>query len=262
MEKFRINKIEIDLNLPNQYRFFQVNDSHMIYRKNKKEERWFQGKVHFASEFKETYDPYYNNASSFGILKEIIDYINQQKHDGVILNGDIIDYNCKTNYDFLKRLLNKINGNKLFICGNHEKGSTFYNSISLDNNQAFQVIEYPDLLVIGIDNSTKSFTEYQIKRMEEELKKNKKMIVFFHIPIKNQENQKELAKISEYYFVDYDNCDIISKRFIDLLINNKNIVGVFTGHLHGTSKSYLSNRLCEYVTSSALIGYFSEIIIK
>ena len=253
MDKFHIGKIEFNLNLSRTYHLYQINDSHVVYTNNKKEQRWFQTKDYFAKKYHEEYDEYFKHASSINITREIIDYVNNDTCDLVVLNGDIIDYECKSNEKVLSRLIKRIKTRSLFINGNHDK------KIS---NESFQVIEYDDLLIIGIDNANKCFSSYQVERLKKELKKEKDIIIFFHIPLKTSFNETEMEKYDSYFYIDDELCDKDSKEFIRLLLNNNRIKGVLCGHLHGSSTSYLKEGLPQYVSSSALIGYFSEIIIN
>ena len=262
MGKFHITKINFNLGLNSTYHLFQVNDSHLIYTNNQKEKRWKIGKDHFAKIHNEDYNDYYKSASSKDIMEGIINYLNDNKASLVVLNGDIIDYYCKMNFNLLKRMMSIINTSTMFVCGNHEVPSDLYSSIALDNDYSFQKVEYDDLIVLGIDNSNKSFNHYQVEKLKEELKKNKNIIIFYHIPIKTKNNEIDMKKYEPYFYIDYDSCDKDSKEFISLLLESNNIKGLLCGHFHGRSTSYLKEGLPQYVTSSALIGYFSEIIIK
>ena len=50
-------------------------------------------------------------------------------------------------------------------------------------------------------------------------------------------NEKEMAKFDKYYIIDHQNCDEITKKMIDLFIENKNIKAILCGHTHGYSTS-------------------------
>ena len=262
VNKLHINKINLSLNLKNIYHIYQINDSHLVYTKDEKELRWYNGKKYFADLFNESYDDYYNHASSVDIFNDIICYINKEDASLVVLNGDIIDYYSKENYKLLKSSLNKIYSDKLFIIGNHEEDSNIYNELSINNDSSFQVIEKDDLVIIGVDNSKRNFTNYQIERLEEVIKKEKDIIVFFHIPIMTSFNKEEYSSFKEGFFIDYEHCDKETHDFISLLLSSNRIKALFTAHTHGTILSYVKEGLPQYDTSSALIGYISEIIIK
>ena len=67
---------------------------------------------------------------------------------------------------------------------------------------------------------------------------------------------------NEYFCIDYEQADAKTKEFIDLMVNNKKIIGVLCGHFHGYHENSLSDYLKQFVASSGLIGYVNEIIIK
>ena len=256
MEKLVYKKINLNLNLSKEYKIIQISDLHMVFEDNEKEERWFLGKQHFSRLFNEQFDDYFNHTSSRDIGKMIIKDINKKDCNLVILSGDMIDYYCEENYDILKELIASIKHKTLYICGNHEGDCHNYLEL-MTNDPEFQVIDLEEFYVVGIDNSNKTFTNYQVNRLRKLLKDNKKIILVCHIPIilKSECND-------DYFYVNYEKCDKDTKDFIDLIINNQNICGILSSHLHGYTYRLLKDDLPIITSSSALIGYLNEIIIK
>ena len=254
MEKFHIRKLVLDLNLNKEYHLYQISDSHMVYTDNDKEKNWFNGKKYFSNKYNEPYLDYYDNHSSVEIFNDIIDYINKDKNDLVILSGDIIDYVDDNNTKLLDDLINKIKAKKLFVYGNHD--------IIPNYRDDYQSIDLGEFIIVGLNNANKTFNEYQIEKLQNDLKKQKPIIVVCHIPIMTPFNKNDLNGIDNYFFIDYENTDNITKSFIDLLLDNDEIKGVFCGHIHGNGITELKKGVNEYISTSSLIGYFSEIIIK
>mgnify|MGYP003413088927 CR=1 FL=1 len=93
-------------------------------------------------------------------------------------------------------------------------------------------------------------------------KLNKPIIISFHIPIMTSLNEKEMEKFDKYYIIDHQNCDEITKKMIDLFIENKNIKAILCGHTHGYSTSMFALDKYQYGVSSAIIGNLYNITIK
>ena len=166
----------IKLDLKKEYKILVISDTHAIDVNSEmdliKENGWIQRKKYFANFYNQNYDDKYNKLSSICCLNELIDYSNKEKPDLLIFCGDIIDYCNDYNNQLLKNTLNSISIPYMFVNGNHDNG--------IDCN-AFQVREFRDFVIIGIDNSKKKITEDVLNQFKEYL--NKRIILAIHIPI-------------------------------------------------------------------------------
>ena len=78
------------------------------------------------------------------------------------------------------------------------------------------------------------------------------------------EFSEEVGKKVNHYFVmgsQYDSEE--AREFVELVrANDTHFIGVLAGHIHASVEYNITDNLKQYTTSSALIGYGREIIIK
>ena len=265
------NKIILNLNLKHEYHFIHFSDVHAIsYEKNdsekeknkaiENEKAWDYVKKDFAKHFNEYFGKEHE-ISSKECLCKLIDYTNKENPNLLVLTGDIIDYNSNSNFKFLKEELNTLKCPYLFTNGNHEAQEEFYDEIT-NSSSDFNVYEFEDLLVIGIDDSLKSVSENQLNKLKNEVKKNKSIILCMHIPLLTKYNEKEMEKYDSYFIINYKNCNESSKAFIDYVTNEPLIKAILCGHTHGASTTYINKNKPQLCASSGLIGFVNNIIIK
>ena len=71
-----------------------------------------------------------------------------------------------------------------------------------------------------------------------------------------------MKKYDTYYIIDHQNCDKVTKEFIDLVISHPLIKHIFCGHTHGQGLSEFAKNKNQYCASSGLIGYVNKIILS
>ena len=267
MEFLNINRIRLKLNLKRKYKLIQISDCHAVKSSDelsmKRELNWMNMKQYFASIHQEKYDSSAHSISSVACLNKLIDYCNQESHDLVMFSGDIIDYYSVDNYKLLSEELDKVKDMTLFVCGNHEKPSDKYKDLSILRNPSVQLVDLGELFVVGFDNSERMFKQDQLDFLKKLNTINKPIIVCMHVPIVTEYNRNYFENLyNDYYYIDCQDCDELTKEFIDFLCEEDNIKAIFCGHCHGKSGTYFTNEKREYVCSSGLIGALNEIIIE
>ena len=273
MNFYNIKELEINIGLKNEYHLIQISDNHMINVTKKQpkgqyeealraEEVWQRQKKSFAEHYKEPYDQEIHYIPSIECINKQIAYINKNKPDLAILNGDIIDYYTNANYKALKKAMNSIKVPALFICGNHETPCDRYNEIAINNDASFQLIEFEEFQVIGLDDSTKLITKDVLKKLKDNTKNGKPTIISMHIPVMTKENKEEMAKYDSYFVIDQDNTDKTTKEFLEYIINEDSIKALLCGHCHGADMNYFTKGKMQIICSSGLVGYINDIKLK
>ena len=263
--------IDINLGLKKEYKLIHISDVHMVTYKDsdskesidealKAEDLWYRQRTWFADKFNEPYNEPHM-IPSLECLEKLIDYINKEEPNAAILSGDIIDYYSDTNYEALVKECAKIKPNYVFSIGNHEQPSSRFKALT-NSDIALSILNLDEFKILSLDNSLKSVSIESLSRFKEELKDNKPIIVVMHIPISTQFNKEEMNKLDQYFIINEEDCDMITKEFIDLLVNNDNVKAILTGHLHGFSKTYYAPGKLQVSASSGLIGMVNKIIIK
>ncbi len=264
------NVIHIHLNLNTTYTLIHFSDVHAIhisikdsskeYQKALEHETsWLRVRKEFADYFNELCTEEHMIASC-QCLKNLLYYTNQIQPDLLLMSGDIIDYNSSSNIQFLTKEVKKLTCPYIITYGNHENPDIF-KKITY-NQDDFMVQNLKELKVIGIDNSKKVFTSNQIQKLKKELEENKPILLCMHIPLMTSLNQNEMKKYDTYYIIDHQNCDKVTKEFIDLVISHPLIKHIFCGHTHGQGLSEFAKNKNQYCASSGLIGYVNKIILS
>jgi hypothetical protein len=132
--------------------------------------------------------------------------------------------------------------------------------------QALSVAErHPDKFkIVSLDNGMKQVSDAQLKKLENELLDDKKILLVIHEPLSLGEFGKFASEIMSPYFLygsPQDSQD--TQKLIDLIKNNdEKFIAVLAGHVHTTIEEKITNKLMQYTITSGLIGYGREIILK
>ena len=264
-------KIVLDIGLTKPYKLIHFSDVHVINLNDneneealnkaiKGEQAWLRVRKDFAIHFNEICEEEHMIPSTKS-LDNLLEYTNNVNPDLLVMTGDIIDYNSKANLSYLTSSLKNINYPYLICVGNHESPSSIFDELT-NNNSDFSYIDLDEFIVVSLNDSKKCFYQEQHDKLVELTKLNKPIIISFHIPIMTNLSKKEMEKFDQYFIINHDDCDEISKKMIDLFIENENIKAILCGHTHGYSTSMFANNKYQYGVSSAIIGNLYNITIK
>lgn len=207
---------------------------------------------------------------SAALFPYYVDVANKNHVDALLMGGDIIDYPSDANINTLRSGLNRLESNYLYTVGNHDwyMWGTQNNPINrtylskLDeftqNNSFYHTLEYDDLLVVALDNSTDQFTKEAADGLEEAVAKGKPIIVIMHIPLADSGLNAASTKVwGKPLTIGLGgitpNTD--SKRVINLINQENNpIVAVLDGHLHLRYTNTTGNRTVQFVNDASYKG--------
>ena len=115
-------------------------------------------------------------------------------------------------------------------------------------------LEYSDLVLLSIDNSTSQITETSIPKIEKALNKNKPTLVIMHVPVATDyiakqamEKRGKLYSIGDKGITPKES----TKKALDLLLNNSNIFYIISGHTHFEIEDVVEGKIPEIVCSPA-----------
>lgn len=276
----QIDKTTINLGLKKEYKIFQISDAHISYTDEKSSQidlddnkrshiQWNQLKVEFAEQFEEFRDEKYDIEAHL-LLEKLMQYAEETSADAIVFSGDIMDRVTDSNIRYLKGKISKCSTKVIYCPGNHahhdEYGvhrNMYERFEGLISNPEFDVFDFEEFKVITVDNGTKNITDNQILRLEQELNKDKKILLVLHAPIKLGEFGKVMGeKICDYFLLSKEDGNN-QRKFIELIENNdEKFIAVLAGHIHGAVEYPITEKLNQYTTSSALIGKAREITIK
>lgn len=279
--KLQINKTQIDVGLDREYRFFQISDAHIAYIDEESSDidiadnarsskGWKKLKVEFATQFGEFCDESYDVEAHL-LLEKLTSHALDFGADAVIFSGDIMDRVTDSNIRYLKDIVSKFPKPIIYCPGNHASHDEYGNHRNmydrfegLIDNPEIDVIDFGEFEVITVDNGSKQITDTQLIRLKEEIDKGKKILLVLHAPLNLGEFGEQMSKrISGYFLLGVEGDSENAFKFVNLIKeNDKSFIAVLAGHIHTSVEYPITDNLIQYTTSSALIGYGREIIIK
>ena len=243
--------------------FYHISDSHLncydslskkssVASAKKAAADWLDVRKYVAQEYNEMFNDISLSAEEYfaNSIKTV------QNADALILSGDICDFVSGANMRFLEKQLKKVKAKILSVCGNHESPQHIKDGyIFSSTKNPINVIEFDDLVLVGIDNSAKKVTPTQIAQFKKVLELNKSVILVMHTPIKTDDTAEIFAKVGDYYALNHKDHDQPTKEFIELLQqNDTQIELVLAGHLHFQTVGHITRNLCQLTASQNITG--------
>lgn len=283
MEKsfLQIAKTVFDIGSKKEYKFFQISDMHLSVMDEHSSDldkndyqrchnQWDTLKYEFANQHNEICDERYDIEPQI-IFEELCDYAVTKKFDAIIFTGDIFDRVTDSNIRYLKNIIKKIPMTVVYCLGNHEYMSATEKNVDQKNRlvglidvDGVHIIDYEDFLLVALDNGSNVITDYQVEKLEELIKTNKKILLAMHKPLLLGEfGENLLDKIGSYFFIGKENDCENAKKIVRLVKeNDDHFIGVLCGHIHSAYEYRITEKINQISTSSGLIGAGREIIIK
>lgn len=207
------------------------------------------------------------------MFEEIAARAKSQNYDAVALTGDIVSFPSAAGVDFVKEKLDATEIPYFYVCGNHDWH--FEGMEGTEKDLRDEWIEkrlkplFPEgvnplgysrvvkgVNILMIDDSIYEILPEQLEFLRAELAKGLPTLAFMHIPLyapgrgvgfgvghpewnaahdRNYKIERRLQWPEEGHTA-------VTYAFRDEIINAPNVLGVFTGHIHGTSLDLLNGR--------------------
>lgn len=262
--------------LEKEYKFVFVNDQHIIVLNgeyiDEKSEEVSQRYAAFCDS---------SGQSSAETWPVIVDHINAFQPDGVILNGDMIDFFSQKNLECLMNELKKIEYPTMYIRADHDLAIWYSNTISqeyvLEKERAawemedVMVQEFNDFMIVGINNNTSQLSETGLEKLKELWELNKPVILAMHVPLKSQLDDG-LSSASKTVWQDrallwgsecYYTPDDITKQFLEMIYaEDSPVVAVLGAHLHFPYEDQLSENIRQIVFDASYKGTIGIVTVK
>lgn len=130
---------------------------------------------------------------------------------------------------------------------NSETGENIH---SLNEEKAFQMLEYDQFIICSVDDSSGRVDDYTLEQMREAVKTGKEIILLLKKPI----YQEGITKVDDNQLLlgeDWNNTDSITREFIELVKNDEShIAAVFTCEKAEYSKLMLNENTWQCVCES------------
>ncbi len=237
-----------------------LSDTAEIEKAKAQTDEWENIRKYFATSNNEPFEL----LSDISARKHFENLIAASKNgDAVILAGDTFNYPNGANIRLIESKLSELKSPYMLLCGNHDMPKDFpENSLFTSAKEPFQIIDLGDLVILGLDDSSRNIASCQIKKLKELLEGEKPIIIAMHIPIMTEGNKEKLEKCGEYFYINYPQCPEENIEFIKLIKENADkIICVLAGHLHFTDNTEIAPNLLQYVSSQGIMGNLNKYII-
>lgn len=237
---------------------YHISDIHLNRSDNSEPrpldyETWVNGWPGFSKDHHEPYEPTQ--------MKQPEDHLHclldlADTGDVIVLTGDICDKVTSANLAILDQNLSRVEKPWIAVCGNHDMAADIPDGCRYARiKEPVQVMDLGDLIIVGIDNSSRQVTEDQTVRLLEILALGKPVIVAMHVPVMTEENREVLLKCGDYFRLNHPDATRETLAFIDVLRQNAGqIVAVLAGHLHFRNESEIVPGLPQFVNSQSVLG--------
>jgi len=232
--------------LKNTYNFVHVSDSHIsVYDQDSTADE-----IEFANKHAKQWSvPGLDQKQAFC---DAVEYADKSNADGLMVTGDCVDFIYKPNLDYVKEKFAAMKTELLYVPGNHETGDydfkpsragisepfiSNYNDLMF-GDPSFWVKDFGELLIIGIDDSTRCVSESQLSRLKEQSKRGLPIILLMHIPLNTEAiTPAVIAKWGEgglsHFTLGHEKHDDITKEFCKFVKSTEsNVEAVIAGHSH------------------------------
>lgn len=213
-------------------------------------------------------------------------YANDEKLDGVILGGDIIDYPSEANVRYLKNQLDALEMPYIYTLGNHDwtypwdymtqTGKDTYLPMldeCLDENPAIHTLDYGEFVIVAVDNSSNQINVEAVAECERILSEGRPVIILLHVPIITQSvlgRAKEVWGEGNGVVLGGGNYggiypDENSQKFMDMITaQGSPVEAVLAGHVHFLDKDMIdgSKPVLQIVGEAGYKGAAVRLLIK
>jgi len=275
--KYRnLNITEKTLVLPEitgDYSFLFLSDTHMITLDGTEDEQVTENALPRTGLFKDAQGT--ESCKNFPVWME---YANETDMDMVLLGGDIIDFPSEANLRLLTENLESLQMPYAYTLGNHDwtypweymtaAGREQYRPLFApftEENPAAHMIEYEELVILCVDNSSNQVEAEALPVTEEALSIGKPVIVMLHVPFSTKTLIEKAAAVWSSpvsigmadkggIFPDANTLAFQEK----ILAADSPVVCVLAGHVHFSDDAMLTDSIVQLAAGA---GYLNEGIV-
>ncbi len=270
---------EIYIDIPNvdcHYEFAYLNDAHIITSNMDDVSADSLPEVQSRREMF-AHDGFYSDQTYLSLCGQL-DAIGA---NGVIFNGDIVDYTSNSNLEVLKAGLSFIKGNVLYLREDHDYDVKYSDSLTIDDsrrmhetvlpNSDVTVWNYPEFKIIAVNNTTSQISENTMSMIEDIYNADTKPIIFVtHVPINsvvdgsfgaNISNDWEGRNISWGYGCFYEPNEFTA-RWLDMIYrDDSKVLAVLSGHVHKSYDYMITDRVRGHIFGTGFKGIVGKIVV-
>lgn len=261
--------------LKHTYRFIFMSDLHIIVESDEVSE----GSLENVRARHEMFQSV-NGVYSASLWEELPEFFNTQHTDAILLGGDMIDYASAANITALKKGINKLDAPVMYVRADHDYNPYNCEGLdkkdmkklheSIDGYEELPIIEFEDMCIVGINNSTKQISKGQLKKFQEAVSLGKPMILLTHVPLASKVDaslQEESKKAWQDRALVWgkgcsDEPNKNTEEFLEMVYDaDSPVKAVVCGHLHFAWEGKLTENCMQHVFSAAYPGRYGVITV-
>jgi predicted MPP superfamily phosphohydrolase len=227
------------------YTFFFLTDTHIVV----KDESDTEVEKEYANSLTAFVNA--NGIASVNAFPFWIEYANDLECDAMLMGGDMISYPTEAGVSYFDENISKLKIPYVYTIGNHDwtfPWEYFTNPAYLEMIEPLseaQVLEYEDLIVFAVDDSTDQISEESLDLFKEYYEVGKPIVLLLHVPV-STESIAEKSNIDWKRNIAIGGSGItpnaLTAEFLTLLeAEDSPVVCVLGGHVHFYDRSTLSN---------------------
>lgn len=282
--------------LEQDYEIWLFSDSHITLADGSEDEQT----AAYVAERKQVFTNDTGFASDV-LFSQFIDKANEKKPDLILFGGDIIDFPSEANVTFLKSELQRLEVPYIMAYGNHdwtfpweymtEQGISAYHSLfeefitgnlaaddsaklqknilAIYGNEYAAVLEFTDMVVVAIDNSSNQVAPDALTLLEQAYTLGKPVILLQHVPFSTEALIARAAQdwgspvtLGMQVHGGIAPNDV-SKKVWDMTHDDESLIkAVFAGHTHFAYEEALSEATMEVIADAAYKGKATKIFLQ
>jgi len=208
-------------------------------------------------------------------------YVREQRDDldGLLIAGDCVNYYSVGNLEWLKKKMEVFPTEVLYVPGNHElmvygdnqsdvrKNYREYYDAVMGGNADFQVQDYDDFLIIGINNAQKEITQEQLEMLKEQIVRNMPIILLMHIPLQTKEVldavEKRWGERDPYFLFEANEYASEFAREFSRMVRQpeSNVAVILAGHIHAAHEGEFAPGRVQYTAAPLHDKYMRKIMV-
>jgi len=215
-------------------------------------------------------------------FEDAFDTICRTPADGLFITGDLLEFISAANLRYIGEKLAEAGKDVIYVCGNHEisgdnPGMTGEGLAKpyIDNytelmggNVSFMSKEFDDLILVGLDDSTKCISEEQLDKLRGLSKKGKPIVLVMHIPILPHDTAREgfefwnKESFAKYFALGIESDPDTTRRFREFVISeDSNVAAVIAGHIHFSFNGEFAPGRMQYAAAPLFTGHMRRYVI-
>ncbi len=261
--------------LKHSYRFIFVSDLHVIVENDEISPDKLEN-VHTRRESFRTAEGIY----SAQLWEEMLEIFNAMDADAILLGGDMIDYASTANIGIVKEGIEKLDAPVLYVRADHDYNPYNCDGLdkkdmktlhqSIDGYEGVSLMEFEDLCIVGLNDSTKQIKKKQLRRFKEIATLGKPIILLTHVPLESRldtslaEESKKVwqDRVLLWGENDYYEPNETTQVFLDMVYaDDSPVKAVVCGHLHFSWEGKITEHCLQHVFPEMYSGRYGIITV-